>query len=572
MSRKSIKFASVMLAICITMTLFAGCGNTEQNADNSSTGSSTTASSQAAGGESQADPYGKKLEEYTEDMKLSPYYGIGTASPTDPVNNATVKYIRDKFKIDLSGSIFISGENPVDKISMMIASNDMPEVVCMGVDTTMKELVNKFADAGMIIETSDYIQKFMPNLNKHFTDTILNSYVNAKDDKLYCIPGGTVNTDLKDFKYTVEANLDLAIRTDLLAKVGKSVPTNPDELYGVLKAFKDLPAVNGNKMIPYQPLSEGGDIQTHIGAMFGIWTHRGAVNESEQRMTVMQEFPDYLQYLKYAAKLFREGLIDPETYKTTYQIVYERVKQGRVGLYGIWPNDIINNNAAMKVNFPDAEYEPIKLPRVAGLENTQFWPVSTYGWMMTIVSKKVKDPERVIKLIDWMASPEGWATMCWGAPSKEDGAFYIENGKLIHNTEFVQKKAAEDPTYIGKNRGGWVYFLTALLQYLPTQICDVAGDVNPLRTKAAELNKDDLYINPEQEAIDQLPMGPVKKEKFPVVTTLLKEKEAKLIMTAKDDAQVETMYNDMMKEAVKAGLYDYLKEDYQAVQALKAKK
>ena len=37
-------------------------------------------------------------------------------------------------------------------------------------------------------------------------------------------------------------------------------------------------------------------------------------------------------------------------------------------------------------------------------------------------------------------------------------------------------------------------------------------------------------------------------------------------MNAKDDAQVENMYGDMMKEAIRAGLYQYLAEDFEVLQ------
>ncbi len=47
--------------------------------------------------------------------------------------------------------------------------------------------------------------------------------------------------------------------------------------------------------------------------MFGILRYKTAIDENEKRMVVYQEQPEYLEHLKYAAKLFREGL--KEKYK-----------------------------------------------------------------------------------------------------------------------------------------------------------------------------------------------------------------------------------------------------------------
>jgi ABC-type glycerol-3-phosphate transport system substrate-binding protein len=516
-----------------------------------------------------ADPAEKTLQEYTDVMKVDCAFYVGTAAPPDLMNNLTVKYIRDTLKIDISGSIFLAGENAAEKMALMVASKTMPDVINFWKDPIMDELVKQFADAGMLLETEPLF-KYIPTITPNYTKIVLDINRNPTDGKIYSVPSWAVNPDNKAVSYTIEPNLDLVVRRDLLDTVGKPLPKTMEDFYQLLVAFKELPDVNGKKMIPLQPLMGFSDFEMLVGAGFGIWKHRKDMNEAEKRLVNMYEVPEYVEFLKYAAKLYREGLVDPEMFVTTYEKCYERVGEGRVGVYIEWPNNIDVNNAAIQKNIPSAKYEAISVPRLDGLGTTDYWHTATLGACTTIVNKNFPDPVRLMKFFDWQFTTEGWATVALGAPSKTEGAWYMEGGDYFFNKPVYDELVKIDPSYSNKI-GAWVYFMVGQLVYLPEDIgLKYEGGTDPDRLLAKERNIDDVYMDQEYELWQAIPMGPIEKEKGTAITQIFTNMTQSIVMESKTDAEVVTAYNTMMDEAKSAGLIEMLKEQYQLIKDFQA--
>lgn len=550
------KYIAMFLILAVALSMVA-CKGAE---DKESAETSTAAPESTVQAE-------KALNEYEDVMKLKVAYFNGTAQPPDPVNNLTVKYIRDTVKIDLSESIFLGGEDPYQKMSLMVASQEMPDVIVGWRVPQLTELINQFADAGMLLETEPYF-KYIPNITKHYTDATLDVVRNPKDSKLYEVPSWCVNPDLKDYKYTIEPNLSLVIRRDLVDQNGLKIPKTMDEFYNLLKTFKTLPDVKGQKIIPLQNFN-WDDFELLIGGGFDIWKHRMDLNDAEKRTVSMYETSDYIEFLKYAAKLYREGLIDPEIFTSSYQIAYERMGAGRTGVCVDWPNNIDTNTGALQKNVPNGMLEAMSVPSVDGNGHTEYWQVATLGACDTIISKNVSDPARIMKFFDWQFTQEGWATVAMGAPSKEEGSWYIEDGKAYYNKDVYDAKVAADPAYATKI-GGWVYMTVGQFQYKPEDIgliCEKISDAQ--RVYAAEQNMDDVWMNQEYERWQAIAPGPVKTEKNTAVTQLIKSAVSEIVMKAKSDEEVVAMHKKMMEKAIAAGLTAVQQEEYASIKALK---
>ncbi len=95
----------------------------------------------------------------------------------------------DKFKISLDDVTWPAGEDVVNKINMMVASGEMPDVVQYWSDP---EVFNRLADAGMLLELDDLISEHMPNYLEYVNDDILSLFRNPKDGKLYMLPSFTI--------------------------------------------------------------------------------------------------------------------------------------------------------------------------------------------------------------------------------------------------------------------------------------------------------------------------------------------------------------------------------------------
>lgn len=551
------KLVSALLALIMLLSCMVGCaqGETPETPSQSSTGTST---------DSTADETSSEGER--ELMKLSCYLGTGTIEPQDQPNNEYVKWIKEKFALDISETQFLSTGDPVQELGLMIASGTMPDVVCFYTDANTRELAKQFADAGMIIETEEMLRN-SPHLMADLTEEAIDSF-RADDGKLYVVPSFGINPDNTEAQYTSEPNTTWIKRTDLFESLGLENPKTPEDLYNILVTMKNnVQTVDGSQFIPLQAMDYTA-YEIMVGGMFGIWTHRTEINEEEKRFTQYQEFPEYVEFLKYMAKLYREGLVDPELFITESQVAVSRQMEGRVGVGITWPNDIDVLEAAAKKVDPNARYNAFPIPKAEGVDVTYYAQTSTLPLMITLISKDCEDPERVMEYLDWMCSTEGWMAQCYGAPGKGVGCWYEENGEYYYDQAARDAYQAADPTYENQKLGGWTYFMAGrLIYHIDHQgFCNITESPDAQRIEAREYNMPETFMDTEWDLVQAIPVGEIEAVKSIAVNKILEDNYMKIVMEAKDDAQVEAMYADMMEAANSAGLQDILKERYERYQ------
>lgn len=561
--KKMRNIISLLLAICMVVALFAGCTGPEVKEPDDP--------GLQNGGDPNTGDEEKALEDYTDTMELVAFQAIGTAAPTDSTNNKYLEFIREKFNIEMKDTQFPASPEWAkvqETLGLMISSGDMPDVITMWVDASTLKMANEFVKAGMTLDVTPYLNaEKMPNLSQDWTDQILDNY-RAEDGSIYMIPSFSINPENTEANYTMEPNLTFTKRADLFEELKIEDPKTPEDFYQALLKLKEQPSIDGKPFIPFQTLSGFGDLEMLVGGMFGVWTHRGEMVEAEERFTMQYEFPEYVDFLKYSAKLYREGLMDPEFFIHQNDDAYTKIKEGRVGIHVEWPNDMDQLTAAVKSVIPDADYQPFAIPKAEGVENTEYWQTATLGTMITLINKDVKDPDRIMKFIDWHATQQGWAAQCYGGPGvdENDGVWYIdEEGKSYYNTEFINEKVKEDPTYMGNTCGGWIYFLAGRLVYHIDHhgFENITESPDPQRMLARELNLSEVFTDPEYEQITAIAPGPVELAKITAITKVFTDTTQKIVSVAKTDADVEKMYDEMMQAAQKSGYTEVMQERYQ---------
>jgi putative aldouronate transport system substrate-binding protein len=558
--KRRIKSLCILTTVVLLILSFTGC-----------TPAGTPTVAPTAGPTATAAPE-MKLEDYTTLMSLTCYQGANYGvAPKDLLNNDYAAYVRENFKIDVSQFTWPTGEKASDKIATMVAAEMIPDIIQAPLDKACIELINQMSDAGMLLEVESYLNKYAPDTMKYFTPTILDANRNPVDNKLYRIPGFTINPELVS-ELSVAVNEVFMYRTDLLKQAGLEVPKTPEEFYEVLKAFSTMTAPDGSKLVPYANLWNASEMRTHIGAMFGIDRYRTATVEAEKRMTIAQEQPEYLTYLKYANKLYREGLIYADTYSTSWEKVYfELGPQGQVGMTQMWPSEIAGLTKQVQKLLPTAEYMPMPIPKAAGVTSSEMGIQTSTGSSAIVISKDVADPDRLFKYLQWQSTNAGWATATWGPPSKEKGMWFIENGLLVDQSkDWVDAKLAEDENFF-KNNGAWAYGLVGVYKYTTNLVLDVFNAPEPIRALAKKQYEPEIYLNPVYDVFAASPDGPIAIAKRADLRKILDEQEAKMIVGSKSDAEVEAAYQKMMADAVAAGLTDIEKEDYTRYKEIEAK-
>ncbi|GAL20450.1 ABC transporter substrate-binding protein [Vibrio maritimus] len=123
-----------------------------------------------------------------------------------------------------------------EAFNLLIASGDLPDIVG---GSSMKNNVNTYGPEGAFVPLNKLIEEHAPNIKAFFdANPDVWASIKASDGNVYYIPY------LPDGKY----GRGYFVRYDWLEKLGLEPPKNVDEMYEVLKAFRDKdPNGNGKK-------------------------------------------------------------------------------------------------------------------------------------------------------------------------------------------------------------------------------------------------------------------------------------------------------------------------------------
>lgn len=196
----------------------------------------------------------------------------------------------------------------------------------------------------------------------------------------------------------------LFIRNDWLKKLDLEVPTTPEELLKVAKAFTEQdPDGNGKADTYGTGLSfvAGIILNNMFGTGFTLFGEDQYpwVLENDQ---VVHDWDRIKAAVSFQKELYAAGVVDKDFVTDKNG---EKQKQdwisGKLGIYGGNGADV-STYETLKKNSPEAEVIPIALPTT---EFGQFSPTLTSPIQMTgMVNAAAKDPESVMKMIDFMVT------------------------------------------------------------------------------------------------------------------------------------------------------------------------
>ena len=119
-----------------------------------------------------------------------------------------------------------------------------------------------------------------------------------------------------------------------LTELGLSMPTTTDELYTVLKAFKEGDP-NGSGRADEIPLSliSGDGTKNFLMSAFGYTTTGIEVDVNTDQIVYVPETNNYREYLKYCNRLYAEGLLDKNLYSNKDSDLAYNGQEGLVGSF-----------------------------------------------------------------------------------------------------------------------------------------------------------------------------------------------------------------------------------------------
>lgn len=345
-------------------------------------------------------------------------------------NDAVSKEIEKKTGVTLD--VQQSSGNAREKLNLMLASNDYPDLMLIGRSTG---LVNRFIETEALVPLDELIDKFGSNIKEQYGEIL--SRERYKDGNIYGLPNW--------YGMDEQPVLGFMIRQDLLAEfaseevVNGDIPIGQDEFISYLKAFKSkYPQIDGKPTIPMTLWAENwGSLIGSFQGMFGLKSYY----EIDGRLMYDFKNPKFKDMLAYINSIYREGLIDREWATNKKQLWEQKLSSGAVfsTVEAYW--NTFDVAKILSADNEGATFMPYKVV-ANGVNplNTTYSARNPMGWDVVTITKNNKFPEETIKFLDYLASDEGQKLIMSGV----EGLHYtVKDGKRVYEEKLVTRMRAD---------------------------------------------------------------------------------------------------------------------------------
>lgn len=297
-----------------------------------------------------------------------------------PEKGPAVEAIKEKFNANIEAQ-FILQSDYEDKLSVIMASNDMPDVVSM----TVTQNFRQWAKQGAFLPLDDYIDQY--ETFKMVPDDIWDQVM--VDGHIYSIPG-----------YHPRTAFSLTIRKDWLDNLGLDIPTDYEELKEVAIAFtKDDPNGNGKNDTYGFAMGENISPEYHAGAYWSTaWYHE---NEDGQLIPGIIG-PGRKEVIETLAEAYAEGAVTKDFAVLDWAQANKEFYSGKAGIFIGTPSGMVEEYylGLLEVN-PEAEV--VSIPYFEAPDGTQGNILGPGVLDMSVLPVRLKDePDKVEKILEIM--------------------------------------------------------------------------------------------------------------------------------------------------------------------------
>ncbi|NOU69416.1 extracellular solute-binding protein [Paenibacillus sp. LMG 31461] len=391
------KRSKAIVSVVALSVLAVGCSSGDKGTSETTSPTASTAAASAA-------PKNKNVKIVAGYNVAAETYKTGM----DLNNNPIIALHREKSGYNATIEL-LPKDDPKQKISLILASGDVPDLLPIG----SKEDFFKLAGQGAFLPLDDLLAK-VPNYAKLLSKEELD--VGRVNGKLYAFP----------YPNTTPISRGLLIRTDLLKELNLKVPTTMDEYYQAFKTIKEKKGIT-----PFTFAGAGPeDFDTTAGSIagsFGVST-RTVVKNGKLEFSYTQ--PEYKEYLTFMKKLYDEGLIDKEFAVTKPANLKEKIIAGTAAAADITWWDAKTIADSLKTKAPTAVTEYTTLPVGAKGKSGIIQEVVTARYMT--IPKGAKNPEGIAEYLNYMSSPEAMKVQDYGIEGTD---YKVENGKPTQTIE-----------------------------------------------------------------------------------------------------------------------------------------
>lgn len=308
---KAKKLIALLLVGVMTVSL-AACGKAASDKgaeDSTSTNTSTEAGENTSNSET-----GNTVTFPLADMKEYNVFAIMNGE-YDLKDNVTMQTLLEEANMQFTYQS-VMGSDLLEKRNLLLSSGEYPDIFLKS-GFSITDL-DKYGKQGIFIPLEDLIKEYAPNLTAKLDELNGWDYLTSGDGHIYSLPeigrqGGAVTTYWMNKKWLDNLNL--------------TEPTNLDELYNVLKEFKEKDA-NGNGDPNDEIAITGTDVVKpdlllpYFGIGYDYASKTAVIND---QLTYIPTDDVFKQYISYITKLYQEGILDKNVFTQKHE------QQGAIG-------------------------------------------------------------------------------------------------------------------------------------------------------------------------------------------------------------------------------------------------
>jgi putative aldouronate transport system substrate-binding protein len=410
------KFLKAVACVFLSVSLIAGCssgnGGGSATKENAPVNSGAAPTTQAA-----------KNEEKIP-ITIAVKYWNGAKWPED---HPTIKYLNEKFNIDLKLQIINGGEYG-EKFKVMAASGDLPDVYSIDGSDYLN-----WQSQGAFVDLMPLLPKY-PNLSKAYP---------ADNEAVKMLnPSGKI-FGLTNISWIVRDTVQ--IRQDWLDNLGIKLPTADeftiDKFYEIAKAFaKGDPDKNG---VNGDTIGFTGNIP-QVRNAFGIaneWTEKDG--KFIPRQTQVEEYKAYLAFMKMA---YDEGVLDRDFVLRKGNEVEDMMKGSKLGLFN-YHNGYHLLQGDIKKNNPNLNPVVTPMAPPIGPKGDRGNNAYVNGTSKLVINSKAdaEKIDRILQIFDWWVTDEGTSIMKNGI----EGIHYKKNADGKY--EVTDKWESDFPRFLNSS-------------------------------------------------------------------------------------------------------------------------
>lgn len=329
--------------------------------------------------------------------------GSNQSSYTPDWNNLLeIKKIEEKFGIKINGTMY-NRDAWKNTLATLLTGDDMPDLlICadLGADAA------KYGMQGQFLALNKY-KDLMPNLFSLMdSHPDLKMALTAADGNVYGL------NRYMDYKIVTARSAPLWINETWLKNVGMEAPKTADEMYKVLKAFKEQDANgNGDKTdeIPLGAMDNWSAVYLNkqMMAMFGMYalgrtkegTNYNFYVDDNGKVGMYETTENYKAYLTFMQKLYTEGLMDSEFYTMTDAQFTERRNANVYGMvaYSGWAGSTTTANDVKCIAGLTSDYTSVRGATLTG---------GAVDPGKCVVNAETKYGEAICRLLDYFYTQE----------------------------------------------------------------------------------------------------------------------------------------------------------------------